>query len=313
MSKIQEAKEILHNLGLPDAQSNEMSALTLLALCNIREDDSWSDAEVTLLGISNGIMKFISDNYSRKYAPNTRETFRRNVLHQLVQAKIVDYNPENPELAVNSPKAHYALSNEVLPAIRSYGNKRWRAHVKKFTESAGKLKDIYKQKREDRFISVVLDGEIKKMSPGKHNEAQIKVLKEFAPRFIRNAELLYLGDTAEKGFYKKPEKLQEFGISFDEHDKIPDIIFVDSVRKWMYLIEVVTSHGPISPKRLIELEECFKSCPLGKIFVTVFPSRAEFKKYISEIAWETEVWIAEEPEHLIHFNGDKFFGPRQGS
>ncbi len=313
MSKIQEAQEILQSLGLPDAQSNEMSALTLLALCNIKENDSWSDAKITQLGISKGIMKFISDNYSRAYAPNTRETFRKNVLHQLVQAKIVDYNPEQPELAVNSPKAHYAISSEVLPVINSYGTRKWRKQLLLFTGNAGKLKEVYNKKREDVHITVELDGIIKNLSPGKHNEIQVKTLEEFVPRFIQNVELLYLGDTADKSFYKKIERLGELGIFIDQHSKIPDIIVADNVRKWIYLIEVVTSHGPISPKRLIELEESFKDCPFGKIFVTVFASRLEFKKFIAEIAWETEVWIAEEPDHLIHFNGDKFFGPRNVS
>ena len=28
------------------------------------------------------------------------------------------------------------------------------------------------------------------------------------------------------------------------------------------------------------------------------------------INWDTEVWIAELPEHMIHLNGDQFMGPR---
>ncbi|MFS2517149.1 MULTISPECIES: BsuBI/PstI family type II restriction endonuclease [Parabacteroides] len=31
---------------------------------------------------------------------------------------------------------------------------------------------------------------------------------------------------------------------------------------------------------------------------------------MADIAWETEVWIAENPGHMIHFNGDRFIGPR---
>ncbi len=99
------------------------------------------------------------------------------------------------------------------------------------------------------------------------------------------------------------------GISVTEHDKLPDIILHDESRNWLFLIEVVTSHGPMTPKRVIELNEMLRNCSAGKVFVTAFPLFAEFRKYIKHIAWETEVWIAEAPEHLIHFNGDRFLGP----
>ena len=110
MIKIEEAQEILKALGLPIAQQNEMSALTLLALCNTKEVDSWAKASRQSLGVTKGIMSFVAENYGKPYAPNTRETFRRQVLHQFVQGRIADYNPDEPDLPVNSPRAHYAIS-----------------------------------------------------------------------------------------------------------------------------------------------------------------------------------------------------------
>ena len=44
MSKISDAQDILSVLGLPPAQQNEISALTLLALCGLKEEDNWADA-----------------------------------------------------------------------------------------------------------------------------------------------------------------------------------------------------------------------------------------------------------------------------
>lgn len=78
----------------------------------------------------------------------------------------------------------------------------------------------------------------------------------------------------------------------------------------LFLIEAVTSHGPVSPKRLLELEAFLKDCKVGKVYVTAFPDMAEFKKHSGNIAWETEVWLMEVPDHMIHFNGDRFMGPR---
>jgi len=122
--------------------------------------------------------------------------------------------------------------------------------------------------------------------------------------------LIYLGDTAKKTLILDEAAFKKLGILLLEHGKLPDVILYDARRKWLFLIEAVTSHGPISPKRQIELEELFKDCKAGKIYITAFPDIATYKKYAHDIAWETEVWIAEKPSHMIHFNGDKFLGPK---
>lgn len=128
MPKLQEAQAILRELGLPEAQQNEISGYTLLALCNIKEKDKWSKAFRQSHGVSKGIMNFISEHYQKAYAPNTRETFRRQVLHQFVQAGIADYNPDIPDLPVNSPRAHYAISEIALETIKTYKTRNWAKH-----------------------------------------------------------------------------------------------------------------------------------------------------------------------------------------
>ena len=104
--------------------------------------------------------------------------------------------------------------------------------------------------------------------------------------------------------------LANLGIPITEHDKLPDVVLHDRTRRWLFLIEAVTSHGPVSPKRIVELEKMFAECPAGLVYVSAFPDMAEFKRHAPQIAWETEMWLAEVPDHLIHFNGDRFFGPR---
>ena len=314
MSKIAEAQEILKALGLPEQQQNEMSALTLLALCGIREDDEWSDAKRESKGISNDIMVFVNENYKQEspYAPNTRETFRRHVLHQFVQAGIARYNPDNPELPVNSPKAHYALTDETVDVIRAFGTEAWNDRLQMFAEGVAALRDRYADERNMRRIPLVVDGEELRLSPGAHNQLQAEVVNEFAPRFAPGGKLLYMGDTEDKDLYVKEDALSSLRLPVTEHSKLPDIIISDDRRGWLFLIEVVTSHGPISAKRLIELEEFTKDCPYGIVHVTAFPDNKEFRKHVGDIAWETEVWLADAPEHMIHFNGDRFIGPRKG-
>lgn len=311
MSKIEEAQSILKDLGLPAAQYNELSALTLLALCNIKEEDPWTSATQSSMGVSKGIMNFVNSNYDKNYAPNTRETFRRQVLHQFVQARIADYNPDQPDLPVNSPRAHYAISQVAVEAIRKYNTDKWESAVKNFIDTAGALSKIYASERELNLIPVTLPNGIElKLSAGKHNEVQAAIVELFAPRFANGGSLVYLGDTAKKDLYIDEELLKELNIPLEQHSKLPDVVIFDRKRNWLFLIEAVTSHGPVSPKRIVELEQFLKNCNAGKVYVTAFPDLTEFKKHTKNIAWETEVWLVEVPDHMIHFNGDRFLGPR---
>lgn len=313
MGKITEAQEILKEIGLPIPQQNEMSALTLLALCDIREDDNWANAKRLSKGVTKDIMAFVNEHYKKDspYAPNTRETFRRQVLHQFVQAGIVNYNPDIPDLPVNSPKAHYALSEEALEVIKSYGTSEWNSKIQQYSVETTFLRDRYVAERDRYRIPLMIEGKEYLLSPGAHNEIQAAVISDFAPRFAAGGQLLYMGDTEDKDLYIKRDVLNELNLPITEHSKLPDIIIYDSKREWLFLVEVVTSHGPISPTRLIELEDFTKDCPCGIVYVTAFPDNKEFRKHSGDIAWETEVWLANSPDHMIHFNGDRFIGPRK--
>jgi type II restriction enzyme len=319
MKKVEEAKAILKALGLPKKQQNTRSALTLLALCNLKKNDKWKDAQQISMAVMGGkknsryegIMRFIAENYNQHYAENTRESIRRGTLHQFIQAGLVSYNPEDPSLPTNSKDIHYSLTKEALEVIRTYGTNQWEEKLSQFKENMGFLSEKYAKERTLRKIPVRLsDGTELQFSPGKHNEVQAAIIEKFAPRFTYGGELLYVGDTAQKDLYVDSPSLQELGIPIDGHTKLPDVIIYEPKRDWLFLIEAVTSHGPVSPKRLIELEAFLKNCISGKIYVTAFPDFNEFKRHTNDIAWETEVWLMDFPEHMIHFNGDKFMGPR---
>jgi hypothetical protein len=259
--------------------------------------------------VTKGIMTFASEQYDKHYAPNTRETFRRHVLHQFVQAKIADYNPDNPKLPTNSPKAHYAISTAALNIIRQWKNKKWEAMCDDFKTKSGNLSEIYQTKRKFTTPPINLDGKLFNLSPGKHNEVQIAVIKEFAPRFAPTAKILYFGDTANKNLYFNNKLVEKLNLDLNKHDKLPDIVLYDTKQKWLFLIEVVTSHGPMSAKRVFELKKMLSPCSCSLVFVSVFLNFEAFRKYLKAVAWETEVWIAEIPDHLIHYNGHKFLGP----
>ncbi|HKZ82882.1 MAG TPA: BsuBI/PstI family type II restriction endonuclease [Anaerolineae bacterium] len=309
MPKIEEAKALLKALGLPPAQRNELAALTLLALANLTETDPWRKAQRRSIRIHDMIL-FIEQNYRRRYAENTRETFRRQVLHQFEQAGIVDRNPDDPELPVNSPRTHYALSEAILPVVQNYGTKAGNWHLEKFTTERSTLIEMYQRRRAQKLIPVKdASGREYRLSPGKHNKLQAAVIEQFAPRFAPHSKLLYLGDAANKTLVMDTAELKRQDIPVDKHSKLPDIILYVPKKNWLYLIEVVTSHGPVSHKRHQELERMLSKSQVGPVYVSVFPDFKEFNRHSSNIAWETEVWIAEFPDHLIHWNSDKFMGP----
>lgn len=232
-------------------------------------------------------------------------------MHQFVQAGLADYNPDSPGLPVNSPRAHYAISQIALETIQAYKSRNWKKAVEKFVLEAGSLKEKYGKDRAMARVPVKLfDGSILMLSPGKHNEVQAAIVEEFASRFAQGSSLLYMGDTEKKHLFIDKETLERIGIPITEHSKLPDVVIYDASKNWLYLIEAVTSHGPMTPKRIVELEDFLKLCKAGKIYVSAFPDFSEFKKHTSEIAWDTEVWIMDFPEHMIHFNGDRFLGPQ---
>ncbi len=311
MATIKEAKQILKELGLPQAQQNEMSALTLLALCGLTKKDSWSNTKNESTTVSKGVMDFTARYYGKRYAPNTRETFRRQVLHQFVQAGIINYNPDDPNLPTNSPRAHYGLTKLAVATLRTFGTPHWESAVRSFIKRHGALAETYNKKRSLNMVPITLeDGTKLVLSPGKHNEIQAAVVKDFAPRFAPGAKLLYLGDTAEKDLYYQKKELSRLGIPITQHDKLPDVVLFVAKKNWLFLVEVVTSHGPMTPKRIVELQAMLKNTKAGKVYVTAFPNFLEFRKHLKNIAWETEVWVADFPDHMIHYDGDKFMGPR---
>jgi type II restriction enzyme len=310
MSKIEQAQEILGGLGLPAAQQNVMSALTLLALCDIGPRSPWSAAKRRSMTVTKDIMAFVKARYGHDYAPNTRETFRRHVLHQFVQGHVADYNPDDPSLPTNSPHAHYAVSKAALRVVQSCGTRRWKTACARFASQQGSLARTYRQERARALTPLRLpDGRRLKLSPGKHNRLQAAIANSFGPRFAPGAKVLYLGDTANKKLILDVKGFAKLGVAVSDHGKLPDVVLHDKRRGWLFLIEAVTSHGPMSPKRVFELKALFAESSAGLVFVSAFPNSAEFHRH-GDIAWDTEIWLAEEPDHMIHYNGDRFVGPR---
>lgn len=309
MSKTDEAIDILASLGLPTKQQNERCALTLLALAHIGPKGSWRNVKRPLLRIWD-IMAFMRDEYDKDYAANSRETIRRQTIHQFEQARIVDRNPDDPSRPTNSGKTVYALTEEVASVLSLYGAPDFDDAVAAFLKQFGSLQAAYEGSRARHRVPLKMPGRSTVyLSPGKHNELQVAIIKEFGPQFAPGAAVLYVGDTALKHVVCETKDLAKLSISITQHDKLPDVVLYLKEQNWLYLIEAATTHGPVGPKRHREIERMLKNCPAERVYVTAFLDMRTFRKYAGDIAWETEVWVADHPDHMIHFNGPKFLGP----
>lgn len=303
------ALKVLAELGFPREQRNDRSALCLLALLNLGSRKTWKQAVGPLIGIT-PMMEFALNEYGRKYAPNSRETFRRQTIHQFVEAGLALYNPDSPSRPVNSPKAVYQIEPEALSLLRKVGTKGWDQNLKEYLSTRNTLSKKYAQERIMSQLPVQLStGKSMILSPGIHSELIKAIIEEFGSRFVPDGILIYAGDTGDKWGYFDEEALKGLGVSVDSHGKMPDVLLYRPDRNWLLLIEAVTSHGPVNGKRHSELAHLLGKSNAGLVYVTAFPSRALMTRYLPDIAWETEVWVADAPTHLIHFNGERFLGP----
>lgn len=305
MDQLTYAKKVLSDIGMPKQQQSDLCALSLLALCDIKDHESFSDASNNWIRIHD-IIQFVNTNYASSYAENSRETFRKQAMHHFRNAALIEDNG----LATNSPNYRYRLTPEFLAVIKKMGKREYNKAVKLFLSSHESLKSKYASKKAMPMLPVRINNKDYHLSPGSHNLLQKDILEKFAPRFAPNSECLYLGDTTQKDLVKDEKKMAELGFDITLHDKMPDVVLYRADKDWLYFIEAVDSVGPMSPERIIDIQRMTKQVECGKIFVTAFPDFKKYKRFSEQIAWETEVWIAEMPDHMIHLNGDKFLGPR---
>lgn len=305
MSKIEEARAILKELQVPAKQQTDLCCFVILAMANVKEQDLWSNATNDWIRIHDVIV-YTKKYFGVTYAENSRETFRKQAMHHFRNAAFIEDNGK----ATNSPNYRYRLTDEMLSLIQSYETDSWESEKMNFLKVHETLIDLYNSKRTMEKMPVRINGDNFTFSTGKHNKLQKAIIEEFAPRFAPDSECLYVGDTIKKDLVKNVAKLKELGFAITLHDKMPDVVLYAEENNWLYFIESVTSVGPMDPKRIKEIEEMTKSVKAGRIYVTAFLDFKTFKKFSESLAWETEVWIADMPDHMIHLNGDRFLGPR---
>ncbi|MEU6913966.1 BsuBI/PstI family type II restriction endonuclease [Streptomyces olindensis] len=316
--KLGEAREVLAALGMPLKQQNTRTALVLLAMFDLRPTQDWSEVKVNALGITE-CMDWMAEHYPDipkgtkdpiRYAPNSRESVRKESVHQLVSAGVLFKNSDAPDRATNDKNNRYHPSPLAIKALATFGTPSWNAALAEFHEEWGKLREKWAAEREAHRVPVVLpDGSMRSLSPGDHSELIRAVVESFAPQFTPGGEVVYLGDTGSKWIVERPEYLAELGVAVDPHGKMPDVVIHYTERDWLVLVEAVISTGPVNSLRVAQLKDLFAGARPGLVFVTAFQTKKKFRQFAADIAWETEVWVAEDSTHMVHFNGERFLGP----
>lgn len=304
-----EAAEILQVLGFAARQRNEIAAHTFLAMLGLHPLQPWSEASEPLRGIL-PIIEFVDEAYGIRYAPNTRETIRDEAVKYFVDAGLLIRNPDDPSRPTNSGKTVYQVEPSALELFRAFGSLEWHPKLKAYLAAQSRIRDeLLRQRRLSRVPVRLPSGEEITISPGGQNPLIKTIIEEFCSCFVPGGAVVYIGDAEDKFLHLDSEYLGRLGVVIPPPAKMPDIVVHDATRNWLVLIEAVTSAGPVDGKRRKELKELFAGCKAGLVFVTAFSTREIMRSFLTQISWETEVWVAEAPDHLIHFNGERFLGP----
>lgn len=284
-------------------------AMAFLAVAGVTS--SWKEAQGlkekrTLK--TRDIISFINEHFEENISSGSYDDIRRKDLKLLVLAGFIVNSADNPNAATNDPTRGYSLEPHFKDLIIHYKTSHWKIKQQKYVANQVSLKTRLTRTRNIEKVPVTLpNGKLLELSAGQHNILQKQIIEEFLPRFAQGCQILYIGDTSNKMLFIDDKTLTTLNVSIKLHDELPDIITYNTSKNWLYLIEAVLSSGAINEVRLLEL--LTKNCTADIIYVTTFMNKKEFKKWIIEIAWETEVWIADNPDHLIHFDGHKFLGP----
>jgi hypothetical protein len=308
--RLGEAIEALKALQFGPKQRNATAAYTLLALLDLHSNIPWNEAQAPLRGIAS-IIEFIAKTYGVRYAPNTRESIRDDAVKFFVEEGLLLRNPDNPARPTNSGQTVYQIEPSALALLRKkIGSSDWEPTLQKYLASREALKNEITRKRTLARVPVTLpDGSQVALSPGGQNPLIKAIIEQLCPAFAPKGLVIYIGDTENKFVHLESGALEALGVTLGPAAKMPDVIVHYKAKNWLLLIEAVTSAGPVDGKRRKELKDLFANCKAGLVFVTAFENRRTMQSFVSQIAWESEVWIAEDPDHMIHFNGERFLGP----
>lgn len=313
--KMNNMRDILIAIDLPPKLYNCQSILTILAIAQLEEKSKWNKVQEQYLRVHD-MIEFINTYYPNKgetdskrgnYSENSRETIRDDTVTPMCSLALLEHNGEKSQ----SEKGGYRLTKEFAILLKSFNSDEWNENLQYFISTHVSYKEKYDQlKHIDKGMPVKFNNETFSLSRSKHNQLQVDILNEFVPRFTPGSKLLYIGDTKKRELKRDDILLKKLHITVLDNAMLPDIILYNEELNWILFIEAYTSTGEFTIERVKKIQKYCDERPhdLEIIFVTAFATMKKCKDVFLSIAWDTEIWVAEEPTHMIHKNGDKFIG-----
>ena len=304
--------DILVAVGIPVGEltsdrRREKMAGACLAAGQIVE--SFKEAKSVMNGsflTTRRIIEFENEHYGEQISSGSYDDIRRKDLKLLVDEGYVVNSSVLDQSATNNPNRGYTLSAPFANLIKVYGTSKWEKQLAYFIDVHQKAKEELERIRAIERIPVTLpSGVTLELSTGEHNLLQKKIVEDFLSLFGMGAEVLYIGDSTDKYLHRDTEALQQLHITL-EHGTLPDIVAYSREKNLLFLIEAYHSSNPMNSERVNTLKQLVVDSGANVVFVTAFLNKQEGLKHLKEIAWETEVWFANVPEHMIHLNGCKF-------
>jgi hypothetical protein len=299
---LEEVKVLLQQLGLDRKLITEQSAICVLALADGAERDGLLPGKRRLRDGAriHDIIVFARHACGKEVAENTRESYRKLSLRPLCEEGLVIRH----QLSTNDPKTFYRLHPEMLRVLTCPAplERRWLARALATRLSEGQS---WRQQRRRAEVPVEV-GQPQPffLSPGVHSRLAAEVVEVYTPRFLTRPHVVYLGDTRHKRGYQNRDLMRELNLPLQVTSSLPDVILLCEAERRVVIVEVVASSGPISASRLAQLQLLGEpSTALGYRvrYVTAFPSRRVFRRFVEDIAWGTEVWIASEADQIVTF------------
>jgi hypothetical protein len=290
---------VLEAIGFPRRHNTKQTGYCLLALLDKKPRKGLLPGKTCLNDGAriHDILEFVRKTFRVKVAENTRETYRKTSLKQLLDRGLI----LRVQSSTNDPNTHYVLNREFEKMLRTYleALPQRKAQILPSFKKPSVISEI----ADEHGIRVIVGGSVIELSPGRHNQLVKQIIETFAPAFVDDPEVLYIGDTAHKLKYLS-QTAEKLGILIDEHAKAPDVILYSKGKNIVYIVEAAISSGVFSPDRVQDVERVLfrgQEKRFGVEYFTAFPDRTTFRKFVEEIAWGTQVWLAQEPFGVIIF------------
>ncbi len=307
------ARDILQSIGMPVELYRPRSVMIFASIARVK-GGKWNRVSEEYIG-THDMIAYINKNYPNKagldnsdYSENSRESFRKETIYPWIEAGILE---PKPGLPTNDKNNSYRFTSVAAGLFRHYGTPDWEDHLNAYLKNHMTYSDLQKQAKDiDLGYEVEYNGLTFHLGRSSHNKLQKLILDRFARIFSSKAELLYIGDTKDKALCKNDKRMKELGIDvFDKTSKIPDIVLYDNNKKRLILIEAYSSTGEFTIDRVNKIKESLNvSSDTEVAFVTAFSTTKKMLQVYKRIAWDTDIWVAEDETHMTHKNGDRFIG-----